>query len=145
MPKIYESPDGGKTIKSREIRDPSSQMEYTYAKMHTNSPYNDGWTQEHYQNIVDKYENDEIDRTPLAPPVNQWVLPVQKFFDEEEYFITLPEDLLKAANLKEGDLIEWIDNGDGSCKLKKVEEKMTYDELIAAGWVMTADGFWIKE
>ena len=128
MPKIYESPDGGKTIKSREIRDPSSQMEYTYAKMHTNSPC-----------------NDELDRSPLAPPINQWVLPVQKFFDEEEYFITLPEDLLKSANLKEGDLIEWIDNGDGSCKLKKVEEKMTYDELIAAGWVMTADGFWIKE
>jgi bifunctional DNA-binding transcriptional regulator/antitoxin component of YhaV-PrlF toxin-antitoxin module len=26
-----------------------------------------------------------------------------------EYFITFPDDLLEAANLKEGDDVEWID------------------------------------
>ena len=25
------------------------------------------------------------------------------------------------------------------------EKKMTYDDMVAAGWTMTADGFWIKE
>ena len=25
------------------------------------------------------------------------------------------------------------------------EKSMTYDQMIAEGWTMTADGFWIKE
>jgi len=25
------------------------------------------------------------------------------------------------------------------------ENPMTYDQMIAAGWTMTADGFWVKE
>jgi bifunctional DNA-binding transcriptional regulator/antitoxin component of YhaV-PrlF toxin-antitoxin module len=36
-----------------------------------------------------------------------------------EYFITFPDDLLEATDLKEGDQVEWIDNGDGSFKLIK--------------------------
>ena len=48
----------------------------------------------------------------------KWTLPVE--FDGQEYFIDLPNDLLEAANLKEGDAVEWIDNGDGSYLLKKV-------------------------
>ena len=79
----------------------------------------------------------------------KWVLPVEEVRDEDtdkdEYCITFPDDLLEAANLKENDLIEWVDQGNGSYLLKKVEKQMTYDEAIAAGWTMTADGFWIKE
>jgi hypothetical protein len=78
--------------------------------------------------------------------VKRWVLPVQEIENEEqEYFITFPDDLLEAANLKEKDQIEWIDQGDGSYLLKKIEKQMNYNEAIAAGWTMTADGFWIKE
>jgi hypothetical protein len=81
--------------------------------------------------------------------VKRWVLPVEEVENgdtgEQEYFITFPDDLLEAANLKEEDQIEWIDQGDGSYLLKKIENQMTYDEMIAAGWTMTADGFWIKE
>jgi bifunctional DNA-binding transcriptional regulator/antitoxin component of YhaV-PrlF toxin-antitoxin module len=33
---------------------------------------------------------------------------------EKEYFITFPEDLLEAANLKAGDEVEWVDRNDGS-------------------------------
>ena len=43
--------------------------------------------------------------------------------DKIEYFITFPDDLLEAANLEEGNQIEWIDQGDGSYILKKVEAK----------------------
>jgi bifunctional DNA-binding transcriptional regulator/antitoxin component of YhaV-PrlF toxin-antitoxin module len=78
--------------------------------------------------------------------VKKWVLPVEETkiveTDETDYFVTFPDDLLEAANLKEGDQIEWVDQGNGSYLLKKVSK--TYDEMIAAGWTMTADGFWIK-
>jgi len=80
----------------------------------------------------------------------KWVLPVEETkiaeTDETEYFVSFPDDLLEAANLKEGDQVEWVDNGDSSYLLKKVEKKApTYDEMIAAGYTMTDDGFWIKE
>jgi len=76
--------------------------------------------------------------------VKKWVLPVQ--VDEDDvYYIHLPNDLLEAANLKAGDQVDWVNQGDGSYLLKKVQKEMTYDEAIAAGWTMTADGFWIKE
>ena len=54
---------------------------------------------------------------------------------------------MEAADLKEGDLIEWVDQGDGSFILKKVKDTplSTYDDMIAAGYTMTDDGFWIKE
>jgi hypothetical protein len=81
--------------------------------------------------------------------VKRWVLPVEEVENgdtgEQEYFITFPDDLLEAANLKEGDSVEYLDRGDGSYLLKKIENQMTYDEMIAEGWTMTADGFWIKE
>jgi bifunctional DNA-binding transcriptional regulator/antitoxin component of YhaV-PrlF toxin-antitoxin module len=105
--------------------------------------------------------------------VKKWVLPVEETkieeTDEIEYFISFPDDLLEAANLNEGDQIEWVDRGDGSFLLKKswsdpYQDEMlaagyekvdgvwtlkkvpqTYDEMIAAGYTMTDDGFWIKE
>jgi hypothetical protein len=81
--------------------------------------------------------------------VKRWVLPVEEVENgdtgEQEYFITFPDDLLEAADLKEGDSVEYLDRGDGSYILKKIENQMTYDEAIAAGWTMTDDGFWIKE
>ena len=77
--------------------------------------------------------------------VVRWQLPVEEDAVNGEYFITFPDDLLEAANLKEGDDVEWIDNNDGSFILKKSEKQLNHDEAIAAGWTMTADGFWVKE
>jgi hypothetical protein len=58
----------------------------------------------------------------------QWVLPVEEVRDEDtdkdECCITFPDDLLEAANLKEGDEIEWIDQGDGSYLLRKINSIM---------------------
>ena len=110
---------------------------------------------------------------PKQDKVVKWQLPVEMGNDcitgEQEYFITFPDDLLEAANLKPGDDVEWVDRGDGSFLLKKSwsdpyrdemisagYEKVdgvwtlkkvpqTYDEMVAAGYTMTADGFWIKE
>ena len=75
--------------------------------------------------------------------VVKWQLPVEVDGPSGEYFVQFPDDLLEAANLKENDQIEWIDQGDGSYLMKKVSK--TYDDMIREGWTMTADGFWIKE
>lgn len=72
----------------------------------------------------------------------KWTLPVEQIHDD--YFISFPDDLLEAANLKEGDEVEWIDNHDDSYTLKKVEQKtLNYNEAIMAGWKMTDDGVWL--
>jgi len=46
--------------------------------------------------------------------VNKWILPV-----DDEYNITFPEDLLEQTGWKEGDTLQWIDQGDGSFIMKK--------------------------
>lgn len=43
-----------------------------------------------------------------------------------EYYVLFPDDLLEAANLTEGDKVEWNDNGDGSYTLRK--EPISMDE-----------------
>jgi bifunctional DNA-binding transcriptional regulator/antitoxin component of YhaV-PrlF toxin-antitoxin module len=98
--------------------------------------------------------------------VKKWILPVEEVENgdtgEQEYFITFPDDLLEAANLKQGDHVEWVDNEDGTYTLKKkgnefarvktykeigneLAKVKTYQEMIDDGWTMTDDGFWIKE
>jgi bifunctional DNA-binding transcriptional regulator/antitoxin component of YhaV-PrlF toxin-antitoxin module len=84
----------------------------------------------------------DFNKVMAKDPKKTWVLEVEKV--HEEYFISLPDDLLDAANLKAGDNIEWVDNGDGSFIMKKLPS-MTYDEMVAEGWTMTVDGFWIKD
>ena len=39
----------------------------------------------------------------------------------EDGILTFPEDLLQTTGWKEGDVLEWIDRGDGSYELKKQE------------------------
>lgn len=54
----------------------------------------------------------------------KWILPIeQQVIDGvDDYYIMFPDDLLEAANIKENDVLEWIDQGDGSWLLKKVEQ-----------------------
>jgi hypothetical protein len=86
---------------------------------------------------------------PKQDKVVKWQLPVEEVENgdtgETEYFITFPDDLLEAANLKQGDDVEWVDRNDGSFLLRKTTQPKTYDGMVAAGYTMTADGFWIKE
>jgi hypothetical protein len=77
--------------------------------------------------------------------VVRWQLPVECDGPSGEYYITFPDDLLEAANLKEGEEVEWVDNGDGSFILRK-PQKETFvdpykDEMIAAGYEKI-DGVW---
>jgi bifunctional DNA-binding transcriptional regulator/antitoxin component of YhaV-PrlF toxin-antitoxin module len=94
---------------------------------------------DYYENVAPSATQRDIDK------VVKWQLPVEEDTVNGEYFITFPDDLLEAANLKEGDDVEWIDNDDGTFILKKSVKQLNHDEAIAAGWTMTDDGFWVKE
>jgi hypothetical protein len=63
------------------------------------------------------------DTGAVEDKVVKWVLPVQRKIEEgiDDYFVQFPDDLLDTANLKAGDVVEWVDRGDGSYLLKKVE------------------------
>jgi hypothetical protein len=50
----------------------------------------------------------------------KWQLPVELDGLSGECYVNLPDDLLEAANIKENDLVEWIDRKDGSFELRKV-------------------------
>ena len=106
-----------------------------------------------------QYTEEELDamcdKAEAKDRVIKWSLPVEEH-EDGEYYITFPDDLLEATDLKEGDKVEWIDRGDGSYLLKKVPDVSwvkgnelakvkTHQEMIDNGWEMTADGFWIKE
>ena len=40
---------------------------------------------------------------------------------DENGILTFPDELLKKTGWKEGDVLEWIDNNDGSLTLVKIE------------------------
>ena len=48
-----------------------------------------------------------------------WTLEVEEDPDTGECILQFPPDLLANAGWKEGDILEWSDNGDGSWSLTK--------------------------
>ena len=89
-----------------------SDMEYLACNKDDTSPEcKDAW-------------NSFWEEKPKQDKVVKWRLPVEEVkdcdTDETEYFITFPDDLLEAANLKPGDDVEWVDRNDGSFLLRKV-------------------------
>jgi hypothetical protein len=67
-----------------------------------------------------QYTDDELDAmcsvAETKDKVVKWIIPV-----DDDYNITFPEDLLAQTGWKEGDTIQWIDQGDGSFKMIKEE------------------------
>ena len=78
--------------------------------------WNDFWEEYYYP---EEYKKNKV---------KKWVLPVEECkdadTDEIGYFVSFPDDLLEAADLKEGDQVEWVDKGDGSYLLRKVNTVM---------------------
>jgi hypothetical protein len=125
--------------------------------------FKDAWketvTKVHEQGIDDcmpPWGHSDLEYLSKLPPeepkqdkVVKWQLPVEEVENgdtgEKEYFITFPDDLLEAANLKQGDDVEWVDRNDGSFLLRKTTQPKTYDGMVAAGYTMSAGGFWFKE
>jgi hypothetical protein len=86
---------------------------YTY-KHHTSKAYD-------LLSLLNGHRLVDLDDTVQPKDkVIKWSLPVEEH-EDGEYYITLPEDLLEAADLKEGDQIEWIPQDEDSYILQKVE------------------------
>ena len=51
--------------------------------------------------------------------VVKWQLPVEVDGLTGECYVMFPDDLLERAGLVEGDVVEWIDRGDGSFEMRK--------------------------
>ena len=121
------------------------------AKVQAESSYDDGWTEKHYEAIVEEFSRNDPTRlkyeegwvyespdggktvTKRKPGSTEkivvqkeekksWTLPVEESIIDgvRDYYITFPDDLLKAADLKEGDSVVWVDRKDGSYEMRKV-------------------------
>ena len=101
-------------MKEKEYYEPSmapwghSDMEYLACNKDDPSPeckgaWNDFWEDDH-----------KVDQ------VNRWVLPVELDGLTGECYIQLPDDLLERAGLQEGSMVNFIDRGDGSFEMRKV-------------------------
>jgi hypothetical protein len=56
---------------------------------------------------------------PQDEKQSKWILPVE-MDSSGECYVNLPDDLLGAANLKDNDKVEWVDNKNGTYTLRKV-------------------------
>lgn len=82
--------------------------------------WNDFWDQVDDE-VKQSIQQDGYEWTPLPPKqdkVVKWRLPVQQ--SGEDYYVEFPDDLLEAANLKEGDKVEWVEQPGGAYLLRKV-------------------------
>jgi hypothetical protein len=72
-----------------------------------------------------------------------WIVPVE--CENDECVVTFPDDLIEIAGWKEGDVLEWIDNNDGSFSLIKAEDaewKDPYKEEMTKAGYEKVDGVW---
>ena len=74
----------------------------------------------HSKEYYDHTRNDPNRENPFNK--KKWILPVEQVHDD--YFVSFPDDLLKATKLKEGDEVNWVDNGDGSYTIRKVNKSV---------------------
>lgn len=72
----------------------------------------------HFSEIVNKEEVKEEPKT--------WTLPVE--FDGEDAIVTLPEEIIEMKGWEDGDVLEWVDRGDGSWELRKASQTLKMDE-----------------
>jgi len=95
--------------------------------------WNDFWEETYYPEEHQQYTEEELNAMCDAATsakkgkVNKWILPVEPD-PSGEYFVTFPDDLLEATDLKEGDQVEWIDRGDGSYSITKVTKPLKMGE-----------------
>jgi hypothetical protein len=83
--------------------------EREYYEPESKGAWNDFWKSSHQEYL--KTQEDKVVK---------WQLPVQVDGLTGDCYIELPDDLLEAAGLKEGDTVEWIDLKNGSFEMRKV-------------------------
>jgi hypothetical protein len=119
------------------------EEEYYYHKHHTSQAYEllallNGNGKGHikeYDDCVDKILSCDKDNTSpecegawnsfweddviKEDKIVKWQLPIEQDLGSDDYYVNFPDDLLEAADLKEGDQVEWVDNGNGTFILRK--------------------------
>jgi len=78
--------------------------------------WNDFWE----SNNTVEYDLREAEYCNKEDQVTRWVLPVQVDGLTGDCFVQFPDDLLERAGLKEGDMVHFIDRGDTSFEMRKV-------------------------
>jgi len=80
----------------------------------------------------EQYTEEELnaicDNAEKKDKVVKWQLPVEVDGISGEYYVQFPDDLMEASGIKEDDLVEWIDRGDGSFELRKVTKPIGMEE-----------------
>jgi hypothetical protein len=56
-----------------------------------------------------------------------WTVEVQEDPETGDKILEFPDDLMETAGWKEGDVLEWIDNKNGSWTLRKKDENTKAD------------------
>ena len=117
-------------LKEKEYYEPSSTVTFSSCSSDDTSPecmtsWNDFWSDDRITSIHNTEDGDLF--THEEDKVVKWRLPVQVDGLTGDCYINLPDDLLERAELKEGDILNWVDNGDGSFTLQKVEEPEVAD------------------
>ena len=102
----------------------------------TVKPYKSPWNQFIEDNKDGFLSEERESNFPKEDRPKTWILPV-----DDDGVVTLPEDLLERTGWKEGDTLVY-EIGDGGVIVRK-KEPLSDDEMIAAGYMMTDDGFWI--
>jgi hypothetical protein len=60
-----------------------------------------------------------VQETPRRISDSEWVITVQENGKTKDLYIQFPPDAISQMGWIENDVIEWLDNGDGSWTLKK--------------------------
>ena len=60
--------------------------------------------------------------------MKRWTIDVEE--DERGQFITLPDEVIQETGWKEGDRLKWIDRGDGSWQMEKIETQFVLVETV---------------
>ena len=89
--------------------------------IHANSPYNDGWTQQHYRDKLAKTDN---------------ATGIFEYPDDIEHSDAWYDYTRNDPDAKNPFIEEERNNED---------DPKTYDEMVEAGYTMTGDGFWIPD
>jgi hypothetical protein len=65
--------------------------------------------------------------------MKSWTIPVEQL-PNGEFFISLNDEILQESGFKTGDVLQWIDQGDGSYRLEK---KLVETELVMVECIST--------
>ncbi len=90
--------------------------------------WSDFWQEYYYPEESKLHVTEDGDIYPMKDKVVKWQLPIEMDGLTGECYVQFPDDLLEATNLKEGDIVNWIDRGDGSFELRKVTKPLGMDE-----------------